>query len=112
MGAPDAAYPGDGLARRASRPGEIMKQLLPLHFAFDFSFADLNEKQFPDTAPALNSKFQQRAIFEHDIYEIFCKFAGLARIRQYPNHVSMICRRPFGRIDDVALRRWALFTVE
>jgi hypothetical protein len=22
---------------------------LPLHFAFDFPFADLNEKQFPDT---------------------------------------------------------------
>jgi hypothetical protein len=29
-----------------------------------------------------------------------------------PNHISIIWTRPFGRIDDVALRRWALFTVE
>ena len=25
---------------------------------------------------------------------------------------SMICTRPLGRIDDVALKRWALLTVE
>ena len=28
-------------------------------------------------------------------------------------HISiMMCTRPFGRIDNVALKRWALFTVE
>jgi len=27
-------------------------------------------------------------------------------------HISMICTRPLGRIDNVALKRWALFTVE
>jgi hypothetical protein len=39
----------------------------------------------------------------------------LARIRQYPNadsYISIVCTRPLGRIDDVALKRWAFFTVE
>jgi hypothetical protein len=29
-----------------------------------------------------------------------------------PNCVSIICARHLGRIDNVALKRWALFTVE
>jgi hypothetical protein len=29
-----------------------------------------------------------------------------------PHHMSIICTRPLGRIDNVALKRWALFTVE
>ena len=29
-----------------------------------------------------------------------------------PNHISIICTRPLGRIDNVALKRWALLTVE
>ena len=29
-----------------------------------------------------------------------------------PNHISIICTRPLGRIDNVALKRWPLFTVE
>ena len=83
MGAPDAAYLGDGLARCASRSGQIMKRLLlslpPAHAAeasSDASFAKPNEKQFPDTTPALTSKFQQRGIFDHDIYEIFASSPG------------------------------------
>ena len=44
--------------------------------AFDLSFAELNEKQFPDMAPALNSNFQQRMIFDHDIYAIFASSPG------------------------------------
>ena len=44
-----------------------------------------------------------------------CKFAHPARISLQPkcllNHISM-CMRPLGRIDNVALKRWALFTVE
>jgi hypothetical protein len=28
------------------------------------------------------------------------------------NHISMTSIRPLGRIDDVALKRWGLFTVE
>ena len=45
-----------------------------------------------------------------------CKFAVPARIssetKMLPNHISIICTRPLGRIDNVALKRWALFTVE
>ena len=46
-----------------------------------------------------------------------CKFAESARIaslktKMLPHHMSMICTRPLGRIDNVALKRWALFTVE
>jgi hypothetical protein len=45
-----------------------------------------------------------------------CKFAESARItsqaKMLPNHISMIFTRPLGRIDNVALKRWALFTVE
>jgi hypothetical protein len=84
--------------------------------AFNVSFAELNEKQIPDTAPALNSKFQQLVMFDHNIYEIFASSPGLLVYAQYPKmlplHISIICTRPFGRIDDVALRRWALLTVE
>jgi hypothetical protein len=29
-----------------------------------------------------------------------------------PDHMSMICIRLLGRIDNVALKRWSLFTVE
>jgi hypothetical protein len=75
--------------------------------AFDVSFAELNEKILPNTALPLKFRVQERNI---------CKFAGLARICQYPKmiplHISTICTRPFGRIDDVALKRWARFTVE
>jgi hypothetical protein len=28
------------------------------------------------------------------------------------HYISMICTRLLGRIDNVALKRWALFTVE
>jgi hypothetical protein len=45
-----------------------------------------------------------------------CKFAEPARIssqaKMLPNHISRICTRPLRRIDNVALKRWALFTVE
>jgi hypothetical protein len=45
-----------------------------------------------------------------------CKFAEFVRIssqaKMLPNHISIICTRPLGRIDNVALKRWALFTVE
>ena len=45
-----------------------------------------------------------------------CKFAEPARIcleaKMLPSHISIICTRPLGRIDNVALKRWALFTVE
>jgi hypothetical protein len=45
-----------------------------------------------------------------------CKFAELVRIssqaKMLTNHISIVCTRPLGRIDNVALRRWALFTVE
>ena len=45
-----------------------------------------------------------------------CKFAVPARIsseaKMLPNHISIICTRPLGRIDNVALKRQALFTVE
>ena len=46
----------------------------------------------------------------------FRKFAKPARIaletEMLTHHTSMICKRPLGRIDNVALKRWALFTVE
>ena len=29
-----------------------------------------------------------------------------------PHHISIIRKRPLGRIDNVALKRWALFRVE
>jgi hypothetical protein len=41
--------------------------------------------------------------------------AGLNRAAAPPvltDHISIICTRPPGRIDNVALKRWALFTVE
>jgi hypothetical protein len=45
-----------------------------------------------------------------------CKFPEPARIslkaKMLPNHISIICTRPLGRIDNVALTRRALFTVE
>jgi hypothetical protein len=40
-------------------PGEIIKQLLPVALACDLSFAERNEKQFLNTAPWLNSNFQE-----------------------------------------------------
>ncbi len=46
----------------------------------------------------------------------FRKFAKPARIaldtEMLTHHTSMICKRPLGRIDNVALKRWGLFTVE
>jgi hypothetical protein len=36
----------------------------------------------------------------------------LHKPKMQPNHISIICTRPLGRIDNVALKRWALFTVE
>ena len=36
----------------------------------------------------------------------------LHKPQMLPNHISIICTRPLGRIDNVALKRWALFTVE
>ena len=45
-----------------------------------------------------------------------CKFAEPARIsseaKMLPNHISIARTRQLGRIDNVALKRWALFTVE
>jgi hypothetical protein len=46
-----------------------------------------------------------------------CKLVEPARIaslkiKMLPHHISIICTRPLGRIDSVALKRWALFTVE
>jgi hypothetical protein len=45
-----------------------------------------------------------------------CKFPVPARIssqaKMLTNQISIICKRPLGRIDNVALKRWALFTVE
>ena len=45
-----------------------------------------------------------------------CKFANPERIssqtKMLPNHISKARTRPLGRIDNVALTRWALFTVE
>jgi hypothetical protein len=45
-----------------------------------------------------------------------CKFAVPSRIssqtKMLPNPISIICPRPLGRIDNVALKRWGLFTVE
>jgi len=45
-----------------------------------------------------------------------CKIPELIRIsleaKMPPNHTSIVCMRPLGRIDNVALKRWALFTVE
>jgi hypothetical protein len=46
------------------------------------------------------------------------KCASLRSLLVYANtampsyHISIICTRPLGRIDNVALKRWALFTVE
>jgi hypothetical protein len=45
-----------------------------------------------------------------------CKITELVRIssqtKMLSNHISIIRTRPLGRIDNVALKRWALFTVE
>jgi hypothetical protein len=50
------------------------------------------------------------------IFAQSCKFAELVRIssrtKMLPNHISIARTRPLGRIDNVALKRWALFTVE
>lgn len=78
-----------------------------MYFAFDFSFVELNEKIFPNTALPLNSEFKN---------EIFANSPGslvYANIpKMTPLHISIVWRRPLRRIDDVALRRWALFKVE
>jgi hypothetical protein len=34
------------------------------------------------------------------------------KAKMLPNHISMTAIRPLGRIDNVALKRWGLFTVE
>jgi hypothetical protein len=92
-----------------------MKQLLPLQFAFDFSFPELNESISVHGASA-QFKAPTKGNIHHDIYEIFASSPGSLVYTQYPkmipDHISTIRRRPFGRIDDVALRRWAFFTVE
>jgi hypothetical protein len=75
--------------------------------ACDLSFAELNEKQFLNTAPWLNSNFQQGNIRSRYL-EIFCKFAARSYtpIPKMPaHHISTICTRPLGRIDNVALKR-------
>jgi hypothetical protein len=45
-----------------------------------------------------------------------CKFAEVVRIssqtKMLPNHISIVRERPLGRIDNVALKRSAQFTVE
>jgi hypothetical protein len=45
-----------------------------------------------------------------------CKFAEPARIclkvKMPAYHISIVCTCPLGRIDNVALKRWAFFTVE
>ena len=45
-----------------------------------------------------------------------CKFVDFARICQYPKmpsqHILMTKMRPLRRIDNVALRHWALLLVE
>jgi len=76
-----------GMGRRAPRLREIMKhgaryshsggwrscrKTTPtVAHAFDVSFAELDEKQFPDTPLVLNANFRQRAIVNHDVHEIF-----------------------------------------
>ncbi len=72
-------------------------------------------EQTRDRFHSLNGGWQ-----EHECSNYFaqnCKFAESARIvslktKMLPHHMSMICTRPLGRIDNVALKRWALFTVE
>ena len=64
-----------------------------------------NEKLPPGLASGLPSCAQS------------CKIAELARIssqqtKMVPNHISVICARPLRRIDNIAPKRWALFTVE
>jgi hypothetical protein len=36
----------------------------------------------------------------------------ISQAKMLTNQISIICKRPLGRIDNVALKRWALFTVE
>jgi hypothetical protein len=55
-------------------------------------------------------------MIECSIFAQSRKFGKHARIEleteMLTHHTSMICKRPLGRIDSVALKRWALFTVE
>ena len=52
----------------------------------------------------------------HEVAAYLCKFPWCARImlrtEMLTYHISMSCTRPLGRIDNVALKRWAPFTVE
>jgi hypothetical protein len=51
-----AAHPGDGMARRAWGNYQTTPTVA---LACDLSFAERNEKQFLNTAPWLNSNFQE-----------------------------------------------------
>jgi hypothetical protein len=88
-----------------------MKKLFPLRSPL-MSPSLLNQRQSPGQGASVQFKVTKQS----NILRNICKFAGLARIRQYtkmlPHHISIICTGPLGRIDDVALRRWALFMVE
>ncbi len=62
--------------------------------------AELSEKQFPGHAASTQGNIRSRYLRN------ICKFAGLARIGQYPKmmppSLSIVCTHPFRRIDDVA----------
>jgi hypothetical protein len=88
-----------------------MKKLFQLHSPL-MSPSLQNQRQSPGQGASVQFKVTK----QNNILRNICKFVGLARIRQYtkmlPHHISIICLGPLGRIDDVALRRWALFKVE
>jgi hypothetical protein len=48
----------------------------------------------------------------HEVASSLRSFVLSSQAKMMPNHISIICQRPLGRIDNVALKRWVLFTVE
>ena len=87
------------------------EETFTIALAFDVSF--VAERK------AISRTRRQRSIQSSKEKQYFTKYLQVRRARSYmpipkmlPHHISMICTRPFGRIDDVALKRWALYTVE
>ena len=79
-----------------------------VELAFDVSFAELNQKQFLNTGRHGSTQISNKVIFDQDIRNIL----QVRRARSYPpipkmlaHHISTICTRQVGRIDNVALKR-------
>ncbi len=57
-------------------------------------------------------QIHNRSKYLHKVASSLWPLVYVHKPKMMPNPISIICTPPLGRIDNVALKRWALFTVE